>query len=101
MLRWWDYWLKGIDNGIMDEPPMRVWMEDYVPPAPLYEYRPGRWVAEEEWPSPRIRDERWYLNVLALSREPDSEDRLRLSSPETTGLAGGDWYGFGAEGDGH
>ncbi|TDT41487.1 hypothetical protein DES49_1581 [Halospina denitrificans] len=99
MLRWWDYWLKGIDNGIMDEPPMRVWMEDYVPPAPLYEYRPGRWVAEEEWPSPRIQPQRWYLNVLALSRKPDGEDRLRLSSPETTGLAGGDWYGFGAEGE--
>ena len=99
MLRWWDYWLKGIDNGIMHEPPMRVWMEDYLPPAPLYEYRPGRWVAEDEWPSPRIRPERWYLNVLALSREPHAEDRLRLSSPETTGLAGGDWYGFGSEGE--
>ena len=27
-LRWFDYWLKGIDNGIMDEPPMylrRAW----------------------------------------------------------------------------
>ncbi|MEJ2701085.1 MAG: CocE/NonD family hydrolase [Sedimentisphaerales bacterium] len=22
MLRWYDYWLKGIDNGIMDEPPI-------------------------------------------------------------------------------
>ena len=20
MLRWWDYWLKGIDTGVMDEP---------------------------------------------------------------------------------
>ncbi len=99
MLRWWDYWLKDIDNGIMDEPPMRAWMEDYVPPAPLYEYRPGRWVAEDEWPSPRIQCERWYLNVLALSPEPQAGDRLRLSSPETTGLAGGDWYGFGSEGE--
>ena len=23
-LRWYDYWLKGIDNGIMDEPPIRI-----------------------------------------------------------------------------
>ena len=23
MLRWFDYWLKGIDNGIMAEPPSR------------------------------------------------------------------------------
>jgi len=23
-LRWYDYWLKGIDNGIMDEPPIAI-----------------------------------------------------------------------------
>ena len=25
-LRWWDYWLKGEDNGIMDEPPISYYM---------------------------------------------------------------------------
>jgi len=25
-LRWWDYWLKDIDNGIMDEPPISFYM---------------------------------------------------------------------------
>lgn len=25
-LRWWDYWLKDIDNGIMDEPPVSYYM---------------------------------------------------------------------------
>jgi predicted acyl esterase len=24
LLRWYDYWLKGIDNGIMDEPPVSI-----------------------------------------------------------------------------
>ncbi|MEL6172407.1 MAG: CocE/NonD family hydrolase, partial [Pseudomonadota bacterium] len=24
-LRWWDYWLKGIETGIMDEPQLRAW----------------------------------------------------------------------------
>ena len=24
--RWWDYWLKDIDNGIMDEPPVSYYM---------------------------------------------------------------------------
>jgi predicted acyl esterase len=23
-IRWWDYWLKGIDNGIMAEPNLRA-----------------------------------------------------------------------------
>ncbi|MCB0032104.1 MAG: CocE/NonD family hydrolase, partial [Anaerolineales bacterium] len=44
-LRWWDHWLKGIDTGIMDEPMLRSWVQDSLPPARHYDYRPGRWVA--------------------------------------------------------
>lgn len=98
-VRWWDYWLKGEDNGIMDEPPFRAWMEEWIPPAPVHEERPGRWVAETEWPSPRIDSRRWYLNVLSLGERPDAEDAMRGRSPQTCGLHGGDFYGFGAEGD--
>ena len=29
-LRWWDHWLKGVDTGVMDEPMLRVWMQDSV-----------------------------------------------------------------------
>jgi len=99
MLRWWDYWLKGIDTGVMDEPPIRVWLEDYVRPAPMYEERPGRWVAEDAWPSPRIEWYRWHLNVLTLGQRPEPEDSVHTRSPQTAGLAAGDWYGFGAEGE--
>ncbi|EPC03303.1 hypothetical protein L861_17320 [Litchfieldella anticariensis FP35 = DSM 16096] len=98
-LRWWDHWLKGIDSGLMDEPMLRVWMEEYVPPAPMHAERPGRWVAEETWPSGRLQPRTFYLNVLSLGERPDSEDRMRIASPQTTGLAAGDWYGFGAEGE--
>ena len=55
-LRWWDYWLKDIDTGIMDEPMLTAWMQDYVPPAHQYEQRPGRWIAEDRWPSPNIEE---------------------------------------------
>jgi predicted acyl esterase len=24
-MRWWDYWLKGVNNGIMDEPPVKAY----------------------------------------------------------------------------
>ncbi|MFE8072558.1 CocE/NonD family hydrolase [Marinobacteraceae bacterium S3BR75-40.1] len=98
-VRWWDYWLKGEDNGIMDEPLLRVWMEDWMPPRPYSEDRPGRWVAEEQWPSPRIKPRTWYLNVLSLGERADPEDAMRVSSPQTTGLKGGDFYGFGSAGD--
>lgn len=98
-VRWWDHWLKGEDTGIMDEPLLRVWMEDWVGPAPYHEERPGRWVAEETWPSPRIRPRHWHLNVMSLGERADAEDAMRVRSPQTTGLKGGDFYGFGADGD--
>ena len=53
-LRWWDHWLKGVDTGVMDEPMLRVWMQESVPPAPWMDEVPGRWVAEDAWPSPRL-----------------------------------------------
>ncbi len=100
-LRWWDYWLKGIDTGIMDEPMLRAWLEEWVPPSPYLEERPGRWVAELAWPSPRIDAHRWYLGVGSLTAEPASTpDAVHLRSPQTTGLKGGDFYGYGAEGEG-
>ncbi|MCF8038905.1 MAG: CocE/NonD family hydrolase, partial [Desulfohalobiaceae bacterium] len=51
-LRWWDLWLKDRETGIMDEPMLRAWMQDSVPPTTSYEHRPGRWICEFEWPSP-------------------------------------------------
>ncbi|MFC7260243.1 hypothetical protein [Streptomyces lutosisoli] len=27
MFRWYDYWIKGIDNGVMDEPAVTVFVE--------------------------------------------------------------------------
>jgi uncharacterized protein len=98
-LLWWDHWLKGIDRGIMDEPMYRVWMQESVPPQPFYEERPGRWVAESAWPSPRITPLYWVLNSGRLAEKADMETQLILQSPQTTGLAAGDWCGFGADGE--
>ncbi|MEX2407651.1 MAG: CocE/NonD family hydrolase, partial [Rhodovibrionaceae bacterium] len=98
-LRWWDYWLKGRDTGIMDEPVMRAWMQDSVPPQPHYEERPGRWIAEESWPSPRIAPRRYYLTWGYLAEEPGEIDETSFSSPQTLGVRGGEWCGFGADGE--
>ncbi len=98
-LRWWDQWLKGRETGIMDEPMLRAWMEDWVDPQPHYEDRPGRWVAEASWPSPRIDTERWPLNAGGLGREPGPATTLTIRSPQHTGLGSGRWcpYGVGAD----
>jgi hypothetical protein len=98
-VRWWSHWLKDVETGIMDEPGYRVWMQESVPPAPTYTERPGRWVAEECWPSPRIRPMRRYLNPGHLSTRPANESEISFSSPQTTGLRAGEWCAFGTEGE--
>jgi len=98
-LRWWDHWLKGEPNDIMDEPMYRVWMQESVPPDPFYDLRPGRWVAEDEWPSARIEPWRLHLNPGRLEAEARDEARLDFTSPQTSGLMSGNWCGFGLEGE--
>ena len=50
-LRWFDYWLKGIDNGIVDEPPLRLFIMGI-----------DRWRNEEEWPLERTRWQKAYFD---------------------------------------
>jgi uncharacterized protein len=98
-VRWWDHWLKGNDTGIMDEPMLRVWIQESVPPLPQYANRPGRWVAEPQWPSDRIRNRRYYLDWGHLTAEPQPSHEISFSSPHTLGVRAGEWCGFGADGE--
>jgi uncharacterized protein len=98
-VRWWDHWLRGVDRGIMDEPMLRVWMQESVPPRPFCDERPGRWIAEESWPSARIVDRRFHLNPGRLDPEPAPAGEISFRSPQTTGLRAGEWCAFGAEGE--
>jgi putative CocE/NonD family hydrolase len=99
--RWWERWLLGRDNGIMDEPAYRVWMQEGVAPAPTYETRPGRWVAEERWPSPRVEARRLPLAEGRIAAEDANVETraLAVCSPLTVGLAAGSWISFGGRGD--
>ncbi|MDN5870385.1 MAG: CocE/NonD family hydrolase [Nitrococcus sp.] len=95
-LRWWDYWLKGQDTGIMDEPMLRAWMMESMPPARRYETRPGRWVAESLWP-PRRDDSLCYglaEGRLSDVEEPSEGAELTLCSPLRTGLMAGKWCSY-------
>ena len=98
-LRWWDQWLKGADTGIMDEPAFRFWMQESVPPRPYYGERPGRWVAEEAWPSPRIETRRFALNRGSLDAAAGPEEALVLPPFQDPGAAAGDWFSLGVPGD--
>ena len=109
-LRWWDRWLKGreaeekeetekvaaeddsaAEAGTADEPMIRAWMHDSAPPAAAREQAPGGWVAEETWPSPRIRERTWHLNPNGLEDGPGPERPLAIASPATVGRTNPIW----------
>jgi putative CocE/NonD family hydrolase len=50
MLRWYDHWFKGIDTGIMDEPPIKL----YITGINRYRY-------EYEWPLARTKWTKLFL----------------------------------------
>jgi predicted acyl esterase len=61
-LRFFDYWLKGIDNGVMQEPPVKLAI------------RKGRdeieWRHEQEWPLARTQWTRFYFDLSAAAPDP-------------------------------
>lgn len=103
VVRWWDHWLKGSDNGIMDEPMLRAWMQDSVSPHPSYTERPGRWVGEPAWPSPHTDERRYTLTRFTLDEDADpAEVRRRplvLRSPLSLGMSAGKWASYAATPD--
>jgi putative CocE/NonD family hydrolase len=98
-LRWWDHWLKRQDDGLMREPPYRFYMMESVKPAPAHADRPGRWIAEETWPSSHIAIRCFAVNARSLDAEAAPEQPLELASLQTTGLASGEWGSFAIPGD--
>ena len=83
VVRWYDHWLKGIDTGIMDDPPIR-----------LYVMGTGDWRTEEEWPLARTEWTPYYLRRwegLAPSPEatPDKPDAfVQQPVDETAEISG-------------
>jgi uncharacterized protein len=89
-VRWFDQWLKGVDTGIMDEPMLRVWLQDSVEPRPSYDARPGRWVGEDEWRSTRIDRQGWALGA---------QSPATVGALQSTGTQAGVWCAEGQAGE--
>lgn len=107
-IRWWDYWLKSDPNGIMDEPMLRAWQQNSVPPDNSYEVRPGRWIGELEWPSANIKEQCYALlpnKLVPSSSTPptslnaDYDASLGLQSPLSVGMEAGKWCSYTATPD--
>lgn len=63
-LRWFDWWLKGIDTGVQDEPPVRIFVMgtgDGRKTLNGHINHGGYWRSENEWPLARTRWTKFYL----------------------------------------
>jgi predicted acyl esterase len=94
-VRWWDRWLKDKPTGVEQDPTLRLWLQDSVPPQSHYDHRPGRWIGIDSWPAPEIAPRVFALNPGSLEAKPAKSRPLTLRSPRTTGLAGGEWCAYG------
>ncbi len=69
-LRWFDHWLKGIDTGILEEPPIRIFvMGD------------NRWRDEREWPLARTRYTPYYLGSGGRANTAGGDGTLGPAAP--------------------
>lgn len=95
-VRWWDHWLKGEATGVMDGPLLRAWLQDPIAPATRHQLRPGRWVGEQEWPSPRIRTGDWFPTAAGgLGGSPGERTVIRFLGSERSGADAGAWCPYG------
>lgn len=73
-VRWFDHWLKGIDNGVTDEPRVR-----------LYVMGRDEWRAESEWPLARTRFTPYYLTSDGRANTRDGGGALATATPTAEG----------------
>ena len=78
-LRWYDYWLKGIDTGIMNEPPVKLCVRTST--------RACTWRFENEWPLKRTQYTRFYLTSDKANAVGNAIHDVKLASsgPQTAG----------------
>lgn len=79
MLRWWDRYLRGNDNGVDREPPILVYVRRSTKPQPdLAEVR-GEWRYEPGWPLERSRSRELALSDGTVPEPtPPGGDRLQV-----------------------
>lgn len=79
-LRWFDHWLKGADNGMMDEPPVK-----------LFIVGTDEWKDTESWPVPGTRWTPFYLHKEGILSEhefwPDDGSTSYDDAPGGHGMA--------------
>ncbi|HUU84299.1 MAG TPA: CocE/NonD family hydrolase [Phycisphaerae bacterium] len=69
-LRWFDHWLKGVDNGILDEPLVSIFV-----------MQSNDWLNGDVYPLPQTRFEKWHLHSDGKANTSTGDGRLTPEPP--------------------
>jgi predicted acyl esterase len=93
-VRWFDYWLKGRDTGVLGDPKVIVYQQHWHAPESQPQDVPGEWRAENSWPPAGASTTVLYFQSehrLSFSKTEDGLDQLR--NIPSTGVEAGFWWG--------
>jgi predicted acyl esterase len=92
-VRWFDYWLKGRDTGVLKDPRVVVYQQRWHPPEPQPQNVPGEWRAET-WPPAGLTPTILYLQPdHRLSPAAATAGRDQLRYIPSAGVEAGFWWG--------
>lgn len=69
-LKWFDHWLKGVENGVEDDQPVEIFTTGR-----------NRWSKHESWPYPEARQTRYYLHSAGRANTLHGDGRLGAERP--------------------
>jgi len=76
-LRWYDFWLKGMSNGVMDEPPVSIFiMGD------------NKWRGERQWPISRAVSTKYHLHSSGKANSRFGDGLLSTDEPGSESVDG-------------
>ncbi|MEI6157221.1 MAG: CocE/NonD family hydrolase, partial [Atribacterota bacterium] len=92
--RWWDYWLKGINNGILDEPLVTIFVRSGHEPSTVLSETPGKWRSEATWPIAGTINKKYYPSGTPplVDTIPAETEHSLVYSPGA-GMSAGGWWG--------
>jgi putative CocE/NonD family hydrolase len=107
LVRFFDHWLKGIDNGVMAEPALVAFRHDWAEPVPFPTAWPGAWIAEPTWPPADQVEKTFHLVgtdlplVGRLTDEPSPDSAtMTFRHRPTVGTRAGLSWGAGGQPNG-
>jgi hypothetical protein len=87
-VRWFDHWLKGVDDGVEREPPLTWFHRDPTPPERFPKRLNGEWRATRTWPA--ATDQLMlYLGQGSLAEAAAGSGSDTFAHRPTSGAAGG------------